>query len=129
MCEECRTMICAMFDALVLDYFREFPPRPQSLEEARRSKYIQMDVRNAPKSAQTTTGFKEMVEAATGIGYTPGEFMAELAKKSGFKDHVHNWARGKIPNGLARKIILTCAEEMIREAGAKPTMSLLQIAA
>ena len=111
-----------------MDYYRDFPVQLGD-DEVKRKKYMPMDVRNAPKSAQTMNGFNEMVQAATGIGYQPGEFMNELAKRSGFKDHVHNWARGKIPNGLARKIILTCAEEMIRERGAQPQMSLLEQAA
>lgn len=129
MCEECRTQICAMVDALISDYFRDFPQECVS-EETHRPKYIPMDVRNAPKAATNENAFKDMVDAADGIGYTSGEFMGELAKRSGFKDHVHGWAmKGKIPNGLARKIILTCAEEMIRERGARPALTLLKKAA
>lgn len=127
MCDTCETLICAAFDALVVDYYRDHPPAFES-EEERRLKYMPMDVRNAPKSAQTTNGFNDMVEASTGIGYTPGEFMNELTKRSGFVEQVPNWARGKIPNGLARKIILTCAELIIRERDAQPTMSLLEAA-
>ena len=117
-----------MFDNLVRDYHRDFPSELRDDEE-RRKKYMPMDVSNTPKSAQTHSGFNDMIQAATGIGYTPGEFMNKLAKKSGFKDHVHSWARGTIPNGLARKIILTCAEDMLRKRGARPEMSLLEAAA
>lgn len=124
MCATCETLICVLFDNLVRDYFRDFPV-PQEDVRARRPTYMRLDVRNAEESAATKTGFKAMVEAATGIGYEPGEFLAVLAEKSGFKDHVHNWARGTIPNGLARKVILTCAENIIRERGAQPTLSLL----
>ena len=128
MCQECKTDICVMFDNLVRDYHRDFPSELRDDEE-RRKKYMPMDVSNTPKSAQTHSGFNDMIQAATGIGYTPGEFMNKLAKKSGFKDHVHSWARGTIPNGLARKIILTCAEDMLRKRGARPEMSLLEAAA
>ncbi len=124
MCDTCETLICMLFDALVSDYFRDFP-EPQEDASRQRATYMRLDVRNAAESAATKTGFNAMVEAATGIGYDPGEFLAVLAEKSGFKDHVHNWARGTIPNGLARKIILTCAENIIRERGAQPTLSLL----
>lgn len=127
MCDTCETLICVLFDVLVRDYFRDFPARQEDVP-AHRPTYIRLDVRNAAESAATKTGFKDMVEAATGIGYDSGEFLNVLAAKSGFKDHVHNWARGTIPNGLARKIILTCAEKIIRERGAQPTLSLLEAA-
>ncbi len=127
MCDTCETLICVLFDNLVRDYFRDFP-EPQEAARAYRPTYMRLDVRNAAESAATKTGFKAMVEAAAGIEYDPGEFLAVLAEKSGFKDHVLNWARGIIPNGLARKVILTCAENIIRERGAQPTLSL-QLAA
>ncbi len=87
-----------------------------------------LDISDAVESAANADRFKDMAEAAVGIGYEPGEFLAELAKRSGFKEHVHGWARGKIPNGLACKIILTQAEIMIRERGASPEESMREAA-
>ena len=124
MCQECRTGICAMFDAMVRDYFREF----WSAEEEGRPKYMPLDVRNAPESAATKTGFADMASAADGIGLTRMEFLAELSKRSGFGEAIMGWAKGKIPNGLARKIILTCAEDILKERGARPEMSMQQAA-
>lgn len=122
MCDTCETAICLLFDRLVADYYRD---TPRELPETQRPTYMRLDVRNAAESAATKTGFKEMVMAATGIGYDPGAFLNQLAEESGFKEHVHGWARGDIPNGLARKVILTRAEMIIRAAGAQPELSLL----
>ncbi len=139
MCEECRTGICEIFDNLAREYFRDFPPTDETIQkflnefplmasEYRRRKYMPMDVENAPKSAATETEFSKMADAADGIGMKRMEFLTELSSRSGFGDAIMAWAKGKIPNGLARKIILTNVEDVLRERGAKPEMSM-QLAA
>ena len=125
MCTTCETLICAIFDRLVVQYFLEFPPTD---DESRRPKYMPMDVRDAPNAATTVEDFTKMVEASTGIGYDPNEFMHELGRQTELPEQVANWARGKIPNGLARRMILTRAEMMIRERGAAPELTLLRAA-
>lgn len=124
MCTQCVTDICAVFDALVADYFREFPP---AFEEAghRRPKYMPMDVGNAPHSAADFGTLKELIDRAPGIGFKPWEFKTELAKRSGLGEQIEEWAnQGKVPNGLARKIILSCAEDVLLERGARPQLTL-----
>ena len=139
MCEECRTGICEIFDNLAREYFRDFPLTRQSIEaflgdlpemfrEYRRRKYIPMDVENAPRSAATETEFSKMADKADGIGMSRMEFLTELSSRSGFGEAIMAWAKGKIPNGLARKIILTNVEDILLERGAKPKMSM-QLAA
>lgn len=129
MCDTCETAICLLFDELVRDYYIDFPPRlPHREPSSSRPKYVSTEFSGTARAAASEERFGEMVQAATGIGYESGEFMAELGRLSGYKEHVHNWARGKVPNGLIRKIILTRAEMMIRERGAQPTLTLRQAA-
>jgi hypothetical protein len=130
MCEECRTGICALFDGLVRGYFTEFRPellpRPGEfdLSEKKRPKYMPADVGNAPESAATKDGFSKMADAADGIGFTRMEFLTELSNRSGYGEWIMKWAGGEIPNGIVRKIILTCAEDVLKEHGARPEMSM-----
>lgn len=127
MCDICELSICLFFDMLVMEYYRDNPPVSAD-EEVRRPRYMPMDVRNAPQAAQSANAFSDMVEAAEGIGYAAGEFLNELGRQTGLPEQVVNWARGRVPNGLARKIILTRAEMMIRERGARPELSFLEAA-
>lgn len=130
MCTTCETEICAIFDELVAGYLRDFPPILAADERPsrRRPRYMPLDLSDPVESEASKHRFNDMVQASVGIGYDPGEFMNVLAERTGFGDQVRNWARGKLPNGLARKVILTCAETLIRERGASPTQSLLQAA-
>jgi len=125
MCKSCITGICAFFDALVADYHRDFPPAPAHDEErVRRPKYMPMDVSNAPESAASKDGFNNMALAADGIGMSRMEFLTGLSQRCGFGAAIMGWAQGKIPNGLARKVILTAAEEILRENGAQPKRTM-----
>lgn len=124
MCDTCEALICAPFNTLVSDYFRDHPHLAAE-PEAYRSKFMPLDVRNAPKSATSTSAFKKLVAGATAIGYTPEEFLATLSSRSQFSEQVANWMEDRLPNGLARMVILTCAEKIIREAGAAPELTLL----
>ena len=126
MCSTCETMICAMFDRLAADYFRSFPPVER--DEHRRPKYMPADVSNAAESAASKNGFSEMADAADGIGMTRMAFLTELSQRTGFGDAVMGWATGKIPNGLVRKIILTAAEDILRERGASPEYRMAEAA-
>jgi hypothetical protein len=119
MCEQCMTDICLFMDRLIEWELSGKPGREAAFK---------MDVTDKDL-AVPATAFREMVEAATGIGYQPGEFMNELGLRSGFKDGVSNWARNAVlPNGLARRVILQCAEMIIRERGAQPNLTLLKAA-
>lgn len=133
MCDVCETRICMLFDELVAGYYRDFPneqPRNTAFDtDVRRSKYVSLEIGTRAEADETLNRFKDMVEAAVGIGYDPGEFMNRLGEMSGYGDWVRDWARNnKIPNGLVRKIILTCAEKLIRENGAAPRLSFAQAA-
>lgn len=127
MCNACETAICAIFDALVAGYYRDFPPpMPRNHDgEHVRPKYMQMDVTDAPKVNANFESLAELIKRAPGIGFKPWEFKTELAKRSGFGEQIEAWAnQDKIPNGLARKIILSCAEDILLERGAQPRLSL-----
>jgi len=128
MCTQCVTDICAVFDALVLSYWNDHPPVRDDTDRLR-PKYMQMDVRNAPKAAAEFETLAELVARAPGIGLQPAELTAELAVRTQMGDVVDDWVcRGKIPNGLARKIILSAAEDILCERGAQPQYSLKQAA-
>jgi hypothetical protein len=127
MCNQCGANLCAIFDRLVADYFRDFPAASPE-EERQRPKYIPMDVRNAPDSAGDFASLTKLVEHAPEIGLPRMTFLAELSERSGFGNAIQMWMREKVPNGLVRKIILSCAEQILREHGAMPTMSM-QLAA
>jgi hypothetical protein len=127
MCQECVTDICLVFDRLVAGYYQDHPaPRE---DEHKRDKYMQMDVRNAPQVAADFGTLKELIDRAPGINFQPWEFKTELAKRSGFGEQIEAWANAdKIPNGLARKIILSCAEDILIERGARPERSMKEAA-
>jgi hypothetical protein len=115
-----------MFDELASDYWRAFPrqaPRNFMEAEPKRSKYVQMDVRNAPKSAMKPKGLAELVEHADDLGITREAFLQELSDRSQYPGPIEEWLRGKIPNGLIRKIILGNVEDILREHGARPAYS------
>ena len=122
MCEICDG-ICRIFDALVSEYYRDFPPISEE-EERNRPKYMPLDVRNAPKAAASFTALKDLLDRAGDIGFRGWQFKAELVKRSGYGEWIDSWTNGKVPNGLVRKIILSCAEDIIRERGAQPSLSL-----
>lgn len=87
---------------------------------------IPLDVRNAPSAADGFNSLSQLIARAPGIHLSPEAFKQELAMRSGFGEAVEKWASAaKVPNGLARKIILTCAEEILRERGARPSLTLL----
>jgi hypothetical protein len=118
------TDICAVFDALAARYYRDFPVVTNE-NEYRRKKYMPMDVSNAPRAADGFDTLKSLIDRAPGIGFEPWEFKTELAKRSGFGEQIEAWAnQDKVPNGLARKIILSCAEDILLERGARPQLSL-----
>lgn len=128
MCDECLTDICVVLDALILSYWRDHPPVREG-EKHKRPKYMQMDVRNAPKAAAEFDTLKELIDRAPGIGFKPWEFKTELANRTKMGDVIEDWANhDKIPNGLARKIILSAAEDILRERGARPQHSLKEAA-
>jgi len=128
MCTDCVTDICAVLDALILSYWRDHPPVQQNTEH-RRPKYVPMDVTNAPKAAAQFDTLKELIDRAPGIGFKGFEFKKMLAERTGFGEHIEAWAnQGNIPNGLARKMILSCAEDILRERGAKPQYTMAQAA-
>jgi hypothetical protein len=131
MCDECGGRVCAMLDGLIADYWRDFPrraPRDFNLAEAHRPRYVPMDVRNAPKSAERPMGLLELAEHADDMGLSRDEFVSELKLRSQYAGPIDGWLSGKLPFGLIRKIILTCAEQILREQGARPQYSLLQAA-
>lgn len=124
MCEECRTGICAFFDALVDDYHRDFPPaiprQEDLLTEAKRPKFMPMDVSNAKDSAATKNNFSQMVYASDEIGLRPVQFLTELFRRSGFSFTIVGWMDGAVPDSLGRLVILTAAEKVLRKRGARP---------
>jgi hypothetical protein len=129
MCDDCATDICAVFDAMILAYWRDHPPVRTEDDKHKRPKYMQMDVRNAPKAAAEFETLAELIVRAPGIGFEPWEFKTELAKRTKMGDVIESWANeNKIPNGLARKIILSAAEDILLERGAKPQYSFKQAA-
>ena len=129
MCTDCVTDICAVLDALILSYWRDHPPVRQDGKKHKRPKYVQMDVTNAPKAAAQFDTLQELIKRAPGIGFKGFEFKKLLADRSGLGEHIEAWAnQDKIPNGMARKMILSCAEDIIRERGAKPKYSMAEAA-
>jgi len=128
MCPTCVTDICAVLDAMILSYWHDHPPAREE-DGHRRPKYMQMDVRNAPKAAAEFDTLAELIKRAPGIGFEPWEFKTELANRTKMGDVIEAWAnQNKIPNGLARKMILSAAEDILLERGAKPQHSLKQAA-
>ncbi len=128
MCNDCVTDICAVLDALILSYWRDHPPTREN-EGHKRPKYMQMDVRNAPKAAAEFDTLAELIRRAPGIGFKSWEFKTELAKRTRMGDVIEAWANeDKVPNGLARKMILSAAEDILLERGARPQYSLKQAA-
>ncbi len=127
MCTTCETQICVIFDELVNSLMRDEPRifRQVPAEAPTRPKYLIMELSDRSATEAIEGRFNDLVNASTGIGYSPGEFMHELGERSGYQEQVRNWARGKVPNGWVRKIILTRAEMMIRERGAAPEQTLL----
>src|SRR3989344_113984 len=110
--------------APILAYWRDHPPVREDDEKHKRPKYMQMDVRNAPKAAAEFETLAELIKRAPGIGFKPWEFKTELATRTQMGDVIEAWAnQNKIPNGLARKIILSAAEDILLERGAKPQYS------
>ena len=88
-----------------------------------------MDVTNAPKAAAQFDTLKELIDRAPGIGFKGFEFKRLLAERTQLGEHIEAWAnQGKIPNGLARKMILSCAEDILRERGATPQYTMAQAA-
>lgn len=129
MCTDCVTDICAVFDAMILAYWRDHPPVRQDSDKHRRPKYMQMDVRNAPKAAAEFETLAELIKRAPGIGFKPWEFKTELANRTQLGGVIEAWANeDKIPNGMARKLILSAAEDILRERGAKPQYSFARAA-
>jgi hypothetical protein len=130
MCVECQTDICGFFDILVRAYFAGVALQLNhgadelGAPRKRRPKYHVLNVSDKVRSEETKTAFAEMVARAPGIGLAPGAFIGMLAERSGFKKQVHEWAREKIPHGFAREVILAAAEDILRERGAKPEMTL-----
>ena len=127
MCEDCGGRICALFDDLISDYWRTFPRRaPKAFAEIepKRSRYVPMDVRNTPKSANTQKGLSELVAHANDLGITSEEFLEDLVNRSQYPVPVQEWLQGKVPNGLIRKILLGNVEDILREHGARPVYSL-----
>lgn len=128
MCTDCVTDICAVLDALILSYWRDHPPA-QEKDGHRRPKYVPMDVTNAPKAAAQFDTLQELIKRAPGIGFKGFEFKKLLADRTGLGEHIEAWAnQDKIPNGMARKMILSCAEEIVRERGAKPQYTMAKAA-
>ena len=128
MCTDCITDICAVLDMLIISYWRDHPPL-QKDNEHRRPKYVPMDVANAPKAAMELDTLKQLIERAPGIGFKGFEFKKLLAERTGLGEQIEAWAnQDKIPNGLARKMILSCAEDILRERGATPKYTMAKAA-
>ena len=126
MCIDCGG-ICTVLSRMIGDYHREFPAASHDTEDWR-PKYVPMDVQNAPKAAIDPAGLADMLEHVEGIGMSRLEFATELSRRSGLGEQVENWIHGRIPNGWARKLILINAEDIVREHGAHPVMSMQEAA-
>lgn len=124
MCAVCDG-ICPFFEALVAAYFRAVPHPPAFEVETSRRTFMSMELPNAPDAATETRQFADLIDHADLIGMSPDEFRGEIATRSGLTEQVGKWAMGIMPNGWARKLILTNAEDIIRERGAHPELSLL----
>ncbi len=124
MCIACGAVICAIFDRMIV------------FELARIVGNIGMQRSMHSTNIGRATGpsdteiFAEFIEHAAELGMTPQELETEISVRSGFAEHVSNWIQEKtIPNGLARKIILTNVEILLKERGAQPTRSASELVA
>ncbi len=117
MCTQCDG-ICLMFGRLVLDLRRDSQPvQPQS----ERRTFIPLELGRVHNVPHEYTSLGELIKMVP----DRWNFKKELATRSGYGEVVEAWAKGWVPNGCVRKIILTCAEQILRENGAEPAVSLL----
>lgn len=57
---------------------------------------------------------RALVESAAFLGMTECDLEEELAKRTGFEGAVRSWFRRReTPNGLVRKVILNCAQQIV----------------
>ncbi len=121
MCEDCGG-ICAVLDRMIDEYLR-------MVDGGRHRRFFHPMEIPGKNSATDSTTLSQFVEQAACIDMTPQELEAELVKRSGFAESVQGWLQEKrVPNGMIRKIILTNAEMIIRERGARPRLTLLKVA-
>lgn len=118
MCTRCDG-ICLMFGRLVLDLQRDSQPVRSAPE---RPTFIPLELGREHNVPHEYASLDDLIKLAP----ERWNFKETLAARSGYGKVVEAWAnRDRIPNGCVRKIILTCAEQILRENGAKPEISLL----
>lgn len=124
MCTSCGG-ICAIVDRMIAEYRRQVT---QEAESSHR-RYFHPTEASGMSGGEDTTSLAKLVEEAACIGMTPQELENQLKHDSGFAEPVAAWIQERqVPNGMVRKIILTNAERIIREYGAKPQLTLLETA-
>lgn len=67
--------------------------------------------------AADTNKLRALLDRASSSGMTAREFEDELARLTGFEDVVRAWFQlEETPNGLIRKVILSCAKQIVKAA-------------
>ena len=130
MCEDCGG-ICAIFDRMIEDAIRA-SGRTVGFSEGYRSRFHSTNVKGitGADGPKDEASLHDLVEEAACIDMTPQELEAELSRRSGLGESISLWIREKrVPSGMVRKIILTNAEDIIREHGARPKHSVSMLEA
>ncbi len=125
MCDHCGAVICTIFDRMIAREIA-FLQAIAHLSESRRPTYYSLEIGTTGR--HDTDKLSDLVAQAKDIGLSPNEMEQELCRRTKMLEPVRGWIAGRfVPNGLARKIILTNVEQILTERGARPERSAREI--
>lgn len=125
MCDHCGAVICAIFDRMIVRELA-YLAAVAHLRESRQPSYYSLEIGST--SRQDADKLSDLTNQAKDTGMSSDEMEEELCRRTKMPDVVRKWIHQLfIPNGMARKIILTNVEALLKEKGARPERSAREI--